>query len=327
MGGNALKRKTQRLPLTDYEALKKEVITILLSLNLTPHSIPHITSKESFGDLDLLLPKPKLPDLKTKLKVKFGSKEVVKNKDIISFEYNNFQVDLIHVSPEDLDQARVYYSYNDLGMLMGVLAKSIDCKYGHNGLFYEFYSNNRRYKHTFPIPASPRAIFKLLDLDYDQFKKGFHTLEDIFKFICSSKLFSHSLFLSRKVLNHKKRKRASKRNTWKQFLNHIDSTPLVEGSYPSNTLDYVSSLFPEANLEQRVHDELNRIDELICIKSKFNGILVNELTGLEGKNLGSFIKNFKNGYEDFNQFILDSDQYTINKSIIMYFNYINCKLL
>lgn len=318
MGGNALKRKSIRLSKKDYLILTEEVIQKLNSLGLSPTTIPSVKDKEDFGDLDILLPKPKLHNLNTQLKVTFGSKEVVNNKDVISFEYKDFQVDLIHVSTADLQSAKIYYSYNDLGMLIGMIAKTLDCKYGHNGLFYEFHSCNRSYKHTFPIPASPRSIFNLFDLDYDTFLSGFESIEDVFKFVCSSKFFSKSSFLSDKK-NHKKRKRAAKRKTWIQFLDYIKDLPDNNVTLPSNTLDYVSSFFPEANLKERVNNELNRIDELNYVKSKFNGFLVSELTNLEGKELGKFIASFKENYKDFNDFILNTDQYFINKAIRSHF--------
>ena len=200
MGGNALEIETKRVGLDSYYRIRDE---------------------DSFGDLDLLLPKPKLPNLSEFLSDYLNSREIKTNNDIVSFEYKNFQVDLIHCPYPILDIAQVYFSYNDLGMLMGMLAKRVGCKYGHSGLYLVTYNESKSKKWETFLSKDPKEIFPFLGLDYERFCQGFDSLENVFDYVYSSNLFDSEAFLKEKEWNHRRRTRNRKRPTWQRFVDYI----------------------------------------------------------------------------------------------------------
>ena len=74
----------------------------------------------------------------------FNPKEIYKNGDVISFSYEinsfseeYFQIDLIKCENESekLSMSKYYYSYGDLGNILGRITKKYDIRFGHKGLF------------------------------------------------------------------------------------------------------------------------------------------------------------------------------------------------
>lgn len=318
MGGNAIKN-TRRVPLSEYEEIKRTLINKLTEFGYAyVLDIPHIGEKKDFGDLDLLLPKPKLNDLSKYLSNYLNSKEVKINGDIISFEYRNFQVDLIHVSEENIKLHQTYFSYNDLGMLMGVLAKRIRCKYGGDGLYYRWYSKNLEKRRDILLSKDPKIIFEVLGLSFSRFKKGFSTFREMFEFVRTSPLFDTQSFVSQENWNHRRRTRNNKRKTWHDFVEYCRTNTLIENLKPYNCIDYISRFF-----DIDLYGQIKKIEEeeqrKNLIKRKFNGNLVNEITGLQGKELGYFINSFKNSKKDFENWVITSSDYNIRKEIINFY--------
>jgi DNA polymerase/3'-5' exonuclease PolX len=101
MGGNALKNtKTRRYDKDEYLLAANYVRHVLLMSNdsrivdIAP--IQSYQEKETFGDLDILY--STIDDLNITLdqiKKLFSPNEIIKNGDVISFDYKELQVDLI----------------------------------------------------------------------------------------------------------------------------------------------------------------------------------------------------------------------------------------
>jgi len=60
-------------------------------------------------------------------------------KKTVSFNYDDFQINFMRVKPEDFNSSFHYYNYNDLGNLIGQLARFKFLKYGDYGLKYNHY--------------------------------------------------------------------------------------------------------------------------------------------------------------------------------------------
>lgn len=314
MGGRALKSYTRRIKKEEFLKIQHEIagkLTFELGYDRV-YFIPYISSKLDFGDLDLLLPKPKIESLEEFLCNSLYSKELSKNGDIISFEYNQFQVDLIHTQKPMM--AQTYFSYNDLGMLMGMLAKRVGCKYGTEGLFLEVYNNNKSKKWEIFLSDSPKEIFDFLNLDYVCYTKGFKTLTEVYDFICSSYLFDVDYFYNEKGWNHRKRTRNRKRPTWHGFIEYIKNID-IKNPIPRDNVNYCTEFFSK----EYIYNELNKIGEEEhknnVIKEKFNGNIVSSLTGLEGKELSYFMSRFKKQFKNFESFIYYSKPEEVNSKL------------
>lgn len=121
MGGKALKTaKTRRYQADEYHALTKEVRDKLLwgyrgwedkgfgRVNQV-EVIGAYRSKESFGDMDVLYTTLSGdPVDETFIRDKFSPIEIVRNGSVISFDYKELQIDLIHSHQDSFESSSLY---------------------------------------------------------------------------------------------------------------------------------------------------------------------------------------------------------------------------
>lgn len=319
MGGNALTVFTRRYNKDEYLLLQEEVRSNLLYVYSNVLTIPCYNNKDTFGDLDLIVNKPKYNRLDEYLVNTFNTKQVVHNNQYVSFEYKEFQIDLIHIQQEDLYLAQTYFSYNDLGMLMGILAKRLNCKYGFNGLYYTYYNEDRSYKKDLFLSNEIADIFDFLGLEYSRFLCGFNELTDIFDYIISSKYFDTKCFINEEEWNHIRRTRNRKRSNWNKFIDYLKTNNIQVSNSKLEGIKYYISDYFNINLVEQI-DKLDSEQQLKqVIKSKFNGLIVNELTGLSDKDLGKFITKYKHSKDNFQEYIVQNTLEDIKKDISKFY--------
>ena len=74
-------------------------------------------------------------------------------------DIQNFQIDFIKITNESWDTARVYYSYDPLGNIMGKAYHKFGLSYGWDGLYYKFRNFNGKYSQDLLISTDPEKIF------------------------------------------------------------------------------------------------------------------------------------------------------------------------
>jgi len=311
MGGNALKdTDTTRLNRDEYFKYSLEICHILKNkLGIKNFSIiPAYTEKESFGDVDILVAKEEMESHSQEdILSAFNSKDSHFNGDVWSLEYKNFQVDLINTPIDEMEIAFVYFSWNDLGNLMGKVAHKFGLKYGHKGLFYR--ASNRPYMvNDIFITKDLKEVFELLGNDYMRFVRGFNSLDDIFEYTTSSTFFNPDLF-PQDGMNYAERDRISKRPTYREFLLWIKGKGFQKYQFEEDKDKYLPMImekFPNFEVE---YTRLQKLaEERIAVKKKFNGNIVGRVSGLKGKPLGDLLRAIKERFEsesEFNSFILD----------------------
>jgi hypothetical protein len=304
MGGAALKNcTTRRYQAEEYHQLEQEVLDII-SNNFPFDSVSTIkayTLKESFGDMDVLACTDKYDpcNIEDKLIRLFNTKEVVKNGNVVSFEYKQFQIDLILTRPADYVSSQQYFAYNDLGNLIGRVAHSMGLKLGHDGLTYKFYADKTQVFREITLLKDWEQILPVLGYDFSRYQQGFDALEDIFKFVVSSSFFNKSIY-ALENRNHAARTRDAKRKTYTSFLEwieHYEETNTQNaqkyrgGTDKSGWLPYLFEKIPtfkeqyeQAQADLAYHQEFKR---------RYNGELVAGWTGLQGKELGAFMSYVK----------------------------------
>lgn len=308
MGGNALKNcKTKRLQADEYFAIEKEVCALLRdSFNdsnggYMRRAVPILAykTKKDFGDLDVIFESNRLGnDFLPRLKELFKSKEMVPNGKVISLEYKEFQVDVILTPSHEMQFAEHYYAFNDLGNLMGRIAHKMGMKYGHNGLWYMFRDGTHLIDEI-NVSMDIKKVFKFLDFDYERWTQGFNDLEEIFEYVSQSKFFNPGIYLFDQM-NHRSRVRDAKRATYNSFLawcetkrnNEWKNRKFFEWSKDKSV--YLPELFE--TFPQFENDWMDAYHKMLVnrdIKNRFSGEIVREVTGLDGKELGEFIKHFK----------------------------------
>jgi len=314
MGGNLF--NTKRISKDEYLHIRENIENRLKLCLIDFARIPNYKNKPDYGDLDILVDFSRLVDIKESLYNVFRFEDYVKNGNVHSIHCLNFQIDFINVPSDKFTINQFYYSYNDLGNLVGKVAKSLNCKYGNNGLYYVHYSEDKSKKLEVFLSDNPKEIYQFLDLDYETWLGGFDELEDIFKFVCSSKFFDSVKFYK---LKHKDRVRDTKRETYKQFLNYIDNLVDFPACKPLDIVSYVNDHFIDADLHYKII-KFNEEQEISRrIKEKFNGKIVSAITGLEKKDLGIFMQYLKSKFSYYPNFV-ECTKEQVNYLIMKEFN-------
>lgn len=281
MGGKALKSiDVVRLNKPGFLALEQEVLSILRQKFSYAQSTTYYKDKESFGDLDVIVPRPIPNDILKFLKEKFNPQEIfydgkLMNCFAISFDYKNFQVDLIFNNPENLEIAQFYYSYNDLNNYIGRFAAAFGCKFGFDGFRYVMDTDQ------IMISKNPKKIYEFLGMDWQRYLQGFSTLEEIFSYIIQSKYFNSELF-QYENLNHINRSRNKKRPNYEKFLNFLDENG-IHGGFIFPEGDFASQIdayFPEANLKWKIQELKNKRIREAKSRELLNSTIVNQVMNL-----------------------------------------------
>jgi hypothetical protein len=359
MGGRALKNEygdviTKRVDAESFEIISKRVISIFKKEfpNRMCECPKFYRQKSDFGDIDILFQAVGCEvDLEQFIADHFhprctivgrpnGSSKLDYENKVISFDYIGCQIDVICTSQSNFKTSFEYFSWNDLGNLIGRIAFKFGLKYGVNGLTLPIYEVNDKginvdFIEEIEVSRDTKTILHFLGFDYNVYKDGFDTLEDIFKFVASSKYFNRNLF-SLNNRNSKSRVRDTKRSTYKQFLEWLKNNQF-ENEYPWTVEDErggrkldpvllvkIFEQFPEAEVQfKRVMTDLElkrRSHE------RFNGHVVHELTGLEGAEIKSFVKQFKEVFgftnkKEFDVFVsLKNTDDSIKQSILWLHN-------
>lgn len=319
MGGNALKTTTGRLAKEDYYPLEKTVIAKLSVAfpDRRINAIPTYRSKESFGDMDIVIESDRLPvDWLETVRATFSPLEMVKNGPVLSFDVQQFQIDLILTPSHYYSFALAYYSWGDLGNLTGRLAKGMGYTFGHEGLSYKRYEGDQLIGSIKLSTDFPESL-AFLGFDPVRHSQGFDDSEAIFKFMVSSTYFRPESFMVDN-LNHIARVRLKKRPLYGEFLTFLEDTkPPTQERNEAAHLQRGFDAFP-AFQPAYIAAEQDRVRQK-SIKEKFNGEIVSQLTGLSQRELGDFMRDIRNGFStkaEFERFIVESDQAQLNAYLL-----------
>ena len=162
MGGNVFKGKTRRLDKAAYEQVAAHAAAALRELY--PSSkvsvIPSYGAKCDFGDLDVLISDEGLKsqedyeNLKRMTQEHFGAVGWERNGPVASVDYHKpplndelgFQVDLIKQDARTYEYGLAYFSFNDLGNLLGRIAHAMGVSHRHDGLYWYFRDSTYLFK-------------------------------------------------------------------------------------------------------------------------------------------------------------------------------------
>ena len=294
MGGNLLNGK--RISSSEHSTIQSEVISSIKNncygisdlSSIVINTIPYIKEKQDHGDIDLIVSSVDFNKLKTVLSKHFVVKTTA--TDMFSILYKGVQVDLIYIPERFVDYATNYFSWSDLGNLIGRLARPLGFKHGHNGLRYLLMYNTTKIK-EYCLSNNFEDILNILGLNTTVYKNGFDTYKEMFDFVISSPYFDKNLFLFEN-LNNKNRVRDKKRKTYNMFLEYLDTIEINKIPKVLNEpqFNFVCRHFPTTyNLV--MYDYTNHLEH-IKTRSEIVSYL-RETYNLEGKVLGNAIIKLK----------------------------------
>ena len=306
MGGRAFGFDAKRMDKDEYE----DVLALTLARINSSHDargtlckgVISVKDKTSFGDIDILVPSEYFSFDAFWDKHKFRYKDYVCNGKVVSIlDKQDRQIDIISTPLSLFNTHFDYLAYNDFGNFVGRLAKSINLKYGHDGLTLIVRGKDDVSRKIGEIKISENTayIYELLDVRVPF--SGFNNMQEVYDAIMASKYYHKDLFSLDKQSN-KARVRDRKRKSYNGFLDYIkerDTTTRERRRYSIfETLHLLDSsraftnnkhLIPSSVATSYV-EMVAKHDKAMFEKTLYNGNIVREIVGLEGKELGAFMK-------------------------------------
>ncbi|HET8685888.1 MAG TPA: hypothetical protein VFM18_04405 [Methanosarcina sp.] len=292
MGGNALSFETRRVTRDEYfylvEGIKYKLNTFGV---LACADIPAYKTKPDFGDIDILVVSEK-PNKDKWIRELFNPKEIYHNSNVFSFDYHGVQVDLIFTKLNDFQSSIDYFSFNDLGNLLGRVYHKMGLRFGHDGLTLVV-RDDTQVVGEIELSKNIDEILTFGGYDPIRYHQGFETKLDIFKFAASSPYYNYEIFdLDNR--NYRARTRDRKRPTYTEFLVWAQENATETGyEWNSNKAAYLPRILHTFNKIDEFSNLLKQHSLRLQFKEKFNGNIVAKLTGLQGKQLGAFMAQFK----------------------------------
>eukprot|EP01117_Protostelium_nocturnum_P002108 TRINITY_DN12750_c0_g1_i1.p1 TRINITY_DN12750_c0_g1~~TRINITY_DN12750_c0_g1_i1.p1 ORF type:complete len:196 (+),score=76.78 TRINITY_DN12750_c0_g1_i1:178-765(+) len=172
-----------------------------------------------------------------------------------------------------------------------MLVKRLFVTLSTDGVHYRIESEG--YTSQMSICNHPEQFCKFLGLDYSQWVQGFPTILSCFQWITSSRFFEVSLLDS---LSNKEKKRKRAKTMISDFFEFLETLPKTPAQVPADQFVPLAMEFFDKQKEYEAlkaeHDFKDKV------RTKFNGTLVTQRTGLTGKPLGDFIFNFRATHSD-----------------------------
>lgn len=306
MGGSLLCGRRVKTP--ELLSLAAELCPKLVGiLGCEVRMIPSYRDKPDHGDLDLLVDLRTLPCDALTTALLPGSYWADSKGHAYSFLFRGVQVDLLTTELGHFESAYAYFSYNDVGNLIGKVARSAGFKFGHRGLCYMVYPEGQPTRLLGQINVTADYGAALEFLGYPAYPQGgFDTLEQMFRFVACSPLFS-KLAYAQENTRHRDRTRDAKRKTYRAFLEFLETFEGGAPGLPDPRLHIERALraFPDF---ARKLDELHALDRRSqAVAARFNGERVARLTGLEGPALSHRMNEIRKALgEEFERFVLNA---------------------
>jgi len=327
MGGNALKNVvTRRYARAEYYILKERILNKIQG-HIDQYDVPkEFPSKESFGDLDVLMVCPSSINIQNLIEELFHPKEIVPNGDVYSFDVEEFQIDFILVSQEQFENAIVYFSYSDLGGLIGNICHKIGLKYGIQGLWMNVHTKEFDPTTTSTkliLSTNVQQIFHFLGYDYQQYVKGFDNEKEFFQWITSGKYFRRFYF-DDDELNHAHRQRTSKRPIYIKFIAYLNEQQIPRTEIEDRD-ELIRTVRQQALIyfdkQQAYNQGIHIRAEKRQLRDKYSGRYfcdIDQSKNMIPVHMKNFEKRFGKTDEEFRQWVLDTDPEVIQSEIDKY---------
>lgn len=306
MGGKAIKPLAEKLGRPILRLSKQGIdqiqnhISFRLGIPLIqPKSFP---TKTDFGDLDLL---GQFSGMNPQaIQERIGSVGLVENGPVTSFAMpvgeSLFQVDLINVPANKIEFTSRYMAWGGAGNFLGKIARFYGMKLSDDALYAAYKVSGDR--HYLPITKIFSEALEILGYDYEKFEKGFSSEQDFLKYVKDGKLFKEEAFLIENF-RHKDRVRERKRPAFKEIV--IQKNTVLEGEKEEKYL--TEDEFNKLSLRYPLLKESlvllhKKLQEEKDFSKKWNGTLVSNITGLEKKELGDFMRDFTSRFHSSSDF-------------------------
>lgn len=301
MGGKALKQTvTRRYSANEYHAILPRIVDKLTN-TLYVESVKAYGEKESFGDADIVVVFESDVDPVQLITQQFRPNQLVENRSVISFDYEQLQVDIIIFS--EMSSARFasqYFAFNDLGNFIGRTAHRLGFKFGQTGLHYILRDSDTVQIAELLVTDDFSSALQFLDYDPLIHLRGFDTLDQIFDYVATSRYFEPAQYLLQNRTSEA-RKRDRVRPSYIAILQYMQTRfDLNEMSekVPVDRLWHLRRAFETFPQFKRAYDfAIHKHYTHKQYRTNFNGDLIREWYGLSGIELGHFMRQWTHYFE------------------------------
>jgi hypothetical protein len=315
MGGSALDVETRRLATPQFTTAQQRVGRLLESVLSAGkfRALNFIPEKKTHGDMDILVcPERRWEEVRAGIKEKVNATETYQNGPSLSMDVHlkglpPFQLDLIEVPRKEWEMTKVFFDWNDLGNLLGKVARYHRYKLGFQGLRMEYwYDLDRSVKlGEYVLTRDPKEALQFLGYDYESHRAGFQTFEEMFEYALSSEKAVSLAFMSAQ-LTASQRQRDVKRDVYQQFMEWLETQrPFDQLPRPgySTALDKAAEAFPEANLRDQISEDKKGVRSRRAAHDVFNGGQLYR-KGLDGPEIGDVLDEVKSRVDDYDEWRL-----------------------
>lgn len=290
MGGNLYSKR--RINKSEYDDIQKEVFSLL---NRPSMYVPKtFKEKETFGDLDICLPLPLVTE--EQIRDIFKTDKLTLNTSVWSFGYKDFQIDLCHFPFEDLRSAVDYMSFGDLSNMIGVLANyAMGLRFTHRGLVAPIKLKQEQPLGEIVIHNDIVGVLDFMDLNEVEWLFGFNNEEEAFRWITKSQYFNPDFFKFEN-LNHQNRTRNRKRAMYSRFVEWCEVHDTLHRHTPTlNKSEHLWRAVLDFGMDWMFQAEpiITNFRRVQWAAKTFSGDDVKRITGLEGKELGKVLNDYK----------------------------------
>jgi len=177
-----------------------------------------------------------------------------------------------------------FHSYGDLGMILGVLARTNGLRLGSNGLKVVAPHEAEALPLSFRLSESFPDILEFFGLSFTDWKTGFDTRRAVFEWVASSRLYD-----PRRVKdpsNSAREKTLRDREMYQAYLEYSRDLLHSGSQHSRQTSSHPSEVVREAirffNKEVEYDTIVSTNRKRIALKKAFCGRLVMEWTGVSG---------------------------------------------
>lgn len=288
--------------------------------------------KADFGDMDVLLASSqgwldRRDALVQALSLRRpGDPEIVAEPrragNVLSLPVCGLQVDFFSFAPDELQSAWSFMCFNDIGNLVGRIARGFNAKFGDTGLSYVWRSADGACTHDVLLTRDFSRVCAFLDLDHAVWLRGFQARVDMFEWVTGSRYFSVAPYLddtptrSHVLRRNRGRTTITAFGTWLVETRQVARPALPDRRSPEHVVA-LDRAFPEADLPGALGRLQAAEDRAHLLHERFSGHRVMALCPeLLGRELGEFMAGFRRARPDFDEWLLMTDQADIDAAIM-----------
>lgn len=213
------------------------------------------------------------------------------------FSLGDNKVKIFYVDTKDeFDFALDTNSYG-ISTIVGKIVKRMGLKLTHNALLYEeklSVENHHSKVGEFVITRDPKKLFGLLNLDYDRFKSGFQSKDEMFAFLATCPYLNPLIFTEPK--------KEHKLTLHQEFQVFLVLNPITR-TCKKITFNEIDNFFEGVDFiagVERIKEKERRKREAV---EKFNGkVILNHFPDFDRKKIGTSMGYFKFSFEDVEEY-------------------------